>query len=54
MLNSRTALRMHSLTVPQIRFIELIIDQLTARGVKEAASDGNQRIGRFRNDRPAQ
>jgi type I restriction enzyme R subunit len=27
-----------SLTVPQIRFIELIIDQLTARGVMEAAA----------------
>jgi type I restriction enzyme R subunit len=27
-----------SLTVPQIRFIEMIIDQLTARGVMDAAA----------------
>jgi len=28
----------HSLTTPQIRFIEMIIDQLTARGVMEASA----------------
>lgn len=33
-----TFLSNHSLSPPQIRFVEMVIDQLTARGVMEAAA----------------
>ena len=38
MRNSRSFLSDQSLTPPQIRFIEMVIDQLVARGVMEASA----------------